>query len=71
MSKKRSPKEGALADERWEGEGGRLDGDANGDAAAEKATPAEERAKRWKAATAEHWHAGGSSEETKRRAEER
>lgn len=68
---KRTRKEGALADERWETDGGMLDGDATSDAAAENTSPAEERAKRWKDANAEHWHDSGSSDETKRRAAER
>lgn len=70
MSKRRR-REGSLADERWETDGGTLDGDATSDAAAESATPAEERAKRWEDANAEHWHGGGSSDETTRRATER
>jgi len=64
---KRTRNEGARADERWETDGGTLDDDATTDAAPERATPAEERAKRWKDATTEHWHGSGASDETKRR----
>lgn len=67
---KHTPKEGALADSRWETDGGTLDSDANGEAADEVATPDEERAKRWKDANAEHWHGSRSSDETKQREEE-
>jgi len=67
---KQTGKGGVPADERWEADGGTLDGDATSDAAAEKATPDEERAKRWKDANAEHWHGSGSSDETKQRADE-
>jgi len=68
---KRTRKEGTTADERWETDGGTLDGEPSTDAAAEKATPAQERAKRWKDANAQHWHGSGSSDETKQRATER
>ncbi|WP_395245500.1 hypothetical protein ACGGZK_06725 [Agromyces sp. MMS24-K17] len=66
MSKRNHP-EGAPADERWETEGGTLDDGAVTGEEAEPATEAEDRAKRWKDANAEHWHGSGPSDATKRR----
>jgi len=68
---KRTSKEGRAADEGWETDGGTIDGAERTEAAAEATTPAEERAKRWSDAKAEHWHGGNSSDETKGRATKR
>ncbi|WP_394554546.1 hypothetical protein ACDF64_07650 [Agromyces sp. MMS24-JH15] len=66
MSKHTHP-EGAPEDERWEAEGGTLDDGATTGEDAATTARAEDRAKRWKDANAEHWHGSRPSEATKQR----